>query len=1490
METHSLFQLNKLCKLICLFIGLFAMSNQVQAQKSFSRDSAKFIKEYSTYVLQLNSEEAKSEVKQFQELWETGVFSKSQQEAINQMANSMLLNEMKPEPYFIWLTKCINAWALQGLDKKVLQDFIKISSENLETNKLGFLSFMKTCYPLFKDNILADNSQRQWFVRDNKYTLSSKGGVSIEFVKSDLICKAVVDSMIIFNTTGVFYPNKQIWKGDKGKMTWQRHGNTDAFVEFGEYQVDLNGSNIKIENVDYTNTEFFTVKVKGVFEDKVSYTTDSALVSNSNYPSFSTYDAKVEIKNLVGDQARYFGGISVKGKEIFSQTVGDKPATIELLSAGKPRIIAKSTSFKISGRSAISQGAEIYILMDSGSVHHPKAIFNYNFEKKLVIISRGKEGLTRSNFEDNYHNIELEVDNVIWQQKDSFIYFDNPSSDKPAIIESLNYYKRFKYDKIQGMLSANPIEVMVRYVISNRSNDFYLPDYAKYRRNERDNMLQQVFDLADGGFLRYNRTTDSIHVEPKMFNYYYASKGVKDYDVIRLSSVIAARSNAYLNLLNDEIVVEGVRRFNFSDSQNVTAVPTEQTLTINGNRSIQFGGMIRAGRFDLFSKDFIFDYETFATLPTTIDSLRIYYPDENNQMRRVNSVLSNLFGVLEIDKPNNKSGLKDYPEYPIFRSTRGSEITYEMPSNHNSAYKANGASDADDFKFIVDPFEIDSMDNFTVEGLQFDGTFVSAGIFPEFRYKASIQEDFSLGFKTTTPPGGYAMYKGKGQGKMAMSLSNQGFYGSGTIDYSGTSIESESFLLLPNQTVATANKFTVPESGKYPAVVGANLGTTWNPYEDKMSLATTGADATMKVFKMGYDFKGVMKVTPSALKADGILSWSEAEFTSKNMVYQKNGVTADSGAIKIYAADPNKIAFNSGNLKSNIDFDKREGKFTTNNPNDLTILPFNQYGSNLNDYKWNMNDKTIDINIGKAGSKAAYFVSTRPDQDSLKFEAKHALFNIATGVLAIDQIPYIDVADSRVFPFEGKAFVRENAEMDTLFNSKIDANRIDKFHQFYACKTKVQGRNQLRATGSFNYENRHGKQEVFFDSIYAQNKVLFADAYVEDKDDFVIDRRIGYKGVMRVRGNSQANHLFGYVKPLHGFDSFGSKWVRYRDSIDRNNVVLRLGIPQDEDGRTLPIGVYGYGNGAGYYPMFYGWKERYSDNEITADTGLLYYDYTKKELVIGSEAKLFRNSLQGNTMRIDPEKSFLTAEGRMELGFDYKQTNIKFAGEATYLEGDSTFTFNLLNLIEMPYPMELVDQITKMATEAGGTPVSITDLFVKKAFAATLSPNENVSKAIKKLEEDKKFKGTEQDSSGLNSGILKEVKDLSDKLLKKMPMRLIAFRVDGLRYVPRERALFSNSKIDLFQVGDNMINKSFDCMYEIEKKRSGDVFTLYIEFTKNDWVFLNYVRGVLYILTSDDQFNRNMPNWLDRASNDDFSVRMATSRTVTRFQDRYYDQ
>ena len=62
----------------------------------------------------------------------------------------------------------------------------------------------------------------------------------------------------------------------------------------------------------------------------------------------------------------------------------------------------------------------------------------------------------------------------------------------------------------------------------------------------------------------------------------------------------------------------------------------------------------------------------------------------------------------------------------------------------------------------MDPFTIDSLDIVNWAKEEFAGTMVSDGIFPEFREALTLQKDRSLGFRTTTPGGGFAMYDGKG--------------------------------------------------------------------------------------------------------------------------------------------------------------------------------------------------------------------------------------------------------------------------------------------------------------------------------------------------------------------------------------------------------------------------------------------------------------------------------------------------------------------------------------------------------------------------------------------------------------------------------------------------------------------------------------------------------------------------------------------------------
>ena len=288
-----------------------------------------------------------------------------------------------------------------------------------------------------------------------------------------------------------------------------------------------------------------------------------------------------------------------------------------------------------------------------------------------------------------------------------------------------------------------------------------------------------LINLSNSGFMTYNYDKDVVVIKPRMHHYVLARSKKTDYDILQFESTIEGLPNAKLNLLNWDMDMNGVGRVFLSDSQNVVVFPYEQQLTLKRNRDFHFNGKVIGGRLDFFGEDFYFSYDDFKINLNKIDSLRLKVPDgpmnENGvqALRPVKTVLRDLKGELLVDRPDNKSGLTDHPRYPVFNSTDDSFVYYDKRSIQDGVY------DKEKFYMHLEPFSIDSLENFTKEGLEFKGEFVSAGIFPDFKETLRLQPDFSLGFVRDAPAEGFPMYGDKGNYKATIMLSHEGLRGDG---------------------------------------------------------------------------------------------------------------------------------------------------------------------------------------------------------------------------------------------------------------------------------------------------------------------------------------------------------------------------------------------------------------------------------------------------------------------------------------------------------------------------------------------------------------------------------------------------------------------------------------------------------------------------------------------------------------------------------------
>ena len=297
---------------------------------------------------------------------------------------------------------------------------------------------------------------------------------------------------------------------------------------------------------------------------------------------------------------------------------------------------------------------------------------------------------------------------------------------------------------------------------------------------------------------------------------------------------------------------------------------------------MEFGGKLTAGKFDFYSDKFEFDYFNFDITSDNITEMVIFTKDLSGKpgLVAVKSVLRDINGTLEIDKSNNKSGLKNFPEYPRFTSNKGSVIAYDKPNIHGGVY------DKDRFRFEVDPFTIENLDNFTTEGLSFPGTFVAGGIIPDFDFEAKIMDDYSLGFERTNPAGGYPMYDGKGQGNIDIRLSEEGFTAKGNIEYEGAVLKSQDILMTPDFTSAQAESYVITENEKYPNLAAKDVNTKWVPNQDSMYINTNGHEVT--VLRDNQQFSGNLVQTNQQLAGTGSLVWDKARLKSLDMKFKPN--------------------------------------------------------------------------------------------------------------------------------------------------------------------------------------------------------------------------------------------------------------------------------------------------------------------------------------------------------------------------------------------------------------------------------------------------------------------------------------------------------------------------------------------------------------------------------------------------------------------------
>ncbi|MDZ7845925.1 MAG: hypothetical protein U5L96_03630 [Owenweeksia sp.] len=1062
-----------------LLLTLMLLSTVVVGQriKKFTPDKQAYLVDLEDFLKDLDVDD-KDELERLQldfaSIWDSSAISGEEAAHVYEISNTFLKKRMTSFQGWSDFLNTIIFFESQGKPELLepwLADLKRFSGENPARFSQDYLH---TLYLSFTENILFDDGRVKWRVENTEYDFNFEGEPVFTYQYADIWGHFKDDSTRIESASGRFYPRKYLFKGQGGITYFTRAGLSEdsAFVELDQFQINVQKTDFKADSAKLSTKVFLKEPAMGRFEEKLT----SRGGRNASFPRFTTYRKDITVKNIVPG-ADFTGGLSMIGSKFYGSGPADRKALLRFQYDGVEVLTARAERFLLRFDKIESDQTEISLKLDKDSIYHPKVTLRFLPEMEQVNIIRQDEGLGQTPFSDTYHDVDMSFEILSWKVGEPQMQISNLNlgSESPVIFESKEYYRGKRFSALSGLDTKNPLYRLQSMTQTYSTSSFELETVARFMRMTQQNAHIFMMQMSILGFVEYNMETKVATINDKVFDYIANFEKERDYDVIQFVSNLSQGSNARLSLLNYDMEIDGVEAIALSDSQKVGLFPKNGRITVHENLNFDFDGRISAGRFSFWGEVFKFNYDQFRINMDNIDSMRFKVEsfDKNplgrTKLVNVKTVLQELTGELLIDDPNNKSGREQFSQYPIFKCTKNSYIYYDRPSTFGGVYDRN------EFFVELEPFEIDSLDNITTEGLYFEGTFTSAGIFPDMQQTIKVQKDYSLGFTTETPPEGLSTY-GKGRFTSTISLSNEGLRGNGRIDYLNSYGTSNDFMFFPDSTNGRASKYEITAQvtpSETPHVIGDSVWLHWEPKNDVLYTTSNGASPFAMYDDIGMRGTGTLAHSPGGLKGKGLMEFLNAETRARDYTFKKRSFDSDNLAFRVRASPTAEWGFGMENATGDVNFDKQKGYFHLNDPADYFQFPANKYICFMDDATWNIPEKSVDVK--KTGTEASStMVSVHPRQDSLQFQAGHTEFYLEKSLLESYEVPHIHVADASIFPDTGYVAIEKNANMRTLNNAAITANRTSEHHQFYGGVIDIQSRNSYTGLADYEYEDLDG--------------------------------------------------------------------------------------------------------------------------------------------------------------------------------------------------------------------------------------------------------------------------------------------------------------------------------------------------------------------------------------------------------------------------------
>jgi hypothetical protein len=1303
-------------------------------------------------------------------------------------------------------------------------------------------------------------------------------GALLVFTNTNLIFATAYDSVQLAGTQGSLMLRKGIFVGSGGKFDWSVAGLPQAYCDLKEYNFDTRSTRLTAEGVIMNYSDKLTEPVEGVFE---FISRKHKGPEDAQFPRFMSYYNKAGLKN-VGNNLIYKGGFSMVGKRTFSTSLNNKPATLNYVEGGETKFKTSGHKYEFGDSVIVSPRISVVIPHNRDSIYHPSVKLNYNKNIPLLRLNKTMDGYKNTPYVDTYHKVEITVDGVQWNMTSEELnfYILNARSEVPAIFESYDFFDSTRYVSLKGNYNFHPLQMLMSYSNATKTQSFYIGDLAaKYKINE--NILRgAMIEMMQEGYVDFNSETGTIRMNRKGDHNVLANGKKRDYDSFRAESQSLSGPNATLNFGSNELVIKGIERFYLSNKLNVSIKPRNKEIKLLKDRNFLLDGEVAAGTYKFKGAGFFFLYDEFTVEMPQIDTILFTSQEslKKGNKKELGGEIRYGAGTLYINKPNNKAGLTDFPEYPRLNVESGATIYFDQRNRQRASYNKN-------VRFEIPSVRLDSLNS---KDPDYQGTFYSDGIFPPFKEALVPMPDNTLGFKHKPTQNAYNLYDSQSKitftGDIVMDM--KGLRTSGTISHLSTTLASKDILFTPDSVVTKGPSVEIKEAtigaGSFPAVNLKNYSLKWMPRADSMNIINT--DTPFEIYKQtGASFKGMMVVRSTGLFGSGTMDRKDSETYSPAFQLDKTFFKASDAEFRIKSNVLTKPVLSANFV--NVDFNMGQGLVTISTSSNPALagfasleFPYAAYKTSINKAKWDIAKKSI---IMEGDVKTSTFTSMEPSQENLTFNARFALYNIEKYTLNIGGVPFIQSADARILPKNGVVRIQENALMEPLVEAKLSIDTVYAYHNLFDGNVQILSKSKFVGNATYKYINQEKqefniklgdfelRQEEATKKSKEPRKYTVADGEVTEEDKFLIAPRILYKGNVTMLAPEKNLILDGFIKlDLKSQATLGA-WLPYKNNKSEETIVINVDENLTVDNLPVTTGIHIDKQTSSVYTTFLSVKSNQDDKDLIVAKGQLNYNPTTNEFSVAPVDRTNNASMEGNQLVLNDATGKLKFSGKLDF-FSAPTDYLLSSGSGELDLAKNDYTINSLLAFNFPLPMQVVNNMgqtivqTKLDKGVGDKEANED----KEALYAKLAAI--IGNGAARSYKDKSKQG------------FKPLYEASKRLLTTMVLSDV-----NLKWSEENKAFYSTGQLGVSNIANIDINSLLGGMVEIRKTPSGDDATIFIEVTSDDWYYLDFTQNQLSVLSSDARFNDLIGKKAKAGKPGQFSTAMASPDERATFVDRF---